>query len=128
MDVRFATPDGDVAAVRRAFWQVNPGQTLGLVGESGSGKTASGLAVLGLHTLGAAVRRSIRFTGEELLGAGVPRLRRLRGSGISMTFQDAQESLNPFRTVGAQIAEAYRLHQWRAGPPHASGPWRCWSG
>jgi ABC-type dipeptide/oligopeptide/nickel transport system ATPase component len=44
MDVRFATPDGGVAAVRRAFWQVNPGQTLGLVGESGSGKTASGLA------------------------------------------------------------------------------------
>ncbi|MCI2423349.1 ABC transporter ATP-binding protein [Saccharopolyspora sp. K220] len=108
LNVRF--PDTGVLAVRDASWQVPAGEVLGLVGESGSGKSATGLAVLGLHGPEAVLSGSIRFNGEELLGAPEARLRELRGSEISMIFQDALDSLNPFRSVGAQVAEAYRLH------------------
>ena len=111
LSITFPGSDGEVAAVRGASWQVGRGQTLGLVGESGSGKSASVLAVLGLHGPGTRIEGSIRLAGEELVGAPEERLRQLRGKNVSMVFQDALDSLNPFRTVGAQIAEAARLHQ-----------------
>jgi peptide/nickel transport system ATP-binding protein len=100
----------DVEAVRGASWSVYPGQTLGLVGESGSGKTASAFAVLGLHDIRTHVEGSIRFRGEELVGASQRRMQQLRGGDIGVIFQDALDSLNPFRQVGEQIAEAARLH------------------
>ncbi|WP_317986015.1 ABC transporter ATP-binding protein [Streptomyces sp. 5-10] len=105
-----AFPDAGVEAVREVSWQVRPGETVGLVGESGSGKSATGLAVLGLHGPRARITGSIRLGGQELVGAGERTLRELRGRRVSMVFQDALDALNPYRTVGAQIAEAYRLH------------------
>ncbi|MFE9063907.1 dipeptide ABC transporter ATP-binding protein [Streptomyces violaceusniger] len=105
-----AFPDAGVEAVREVSWQVRPGETVGLVGESGSGKSATGLAVLGLHGPRTRITGSIRLDGQELVGAGERTLRGLRGRRVSMVFQDALDALNPYRTVGAQIAEAYRLH------------------
>ncbi|MEU5025851.1 ABC transporter ATP-binding protein [Streptomyces milbemycinicus] len=105
-----AFPGAGVRAVRDVSWQVGPGETIGLVGESGSGKSATGLAVLGLHGPGARITGSIRFDGRELVGADERELRGIRGRRISMIFQDALDALNPYRPVGAQIAEAYRLH------------------
>jgi peptide/nickel transport system ATP-binding protein len=111
LNIRFATADGAVPAVRGASWQVRRGQTLGLVGESGSGKSATAFAVLGLHDPTTRIDGSIKFGGQELVGAPEQLWSRVRGKDVAMIFQDALDSLNPFRTVGAQIAEAARLHQ-----------------
>ncbi|MEU1390768.1 MULTISPECIES: ABC transporter ATP-binding protein [unclassified Nonomuraea] len=104
---------GDVRIVDGVSFGVERGRTLGVVGESGSGKSVTALSLLGLHRR-ATVAGSIELDGEELVGAPAERLRRLRGSAVSMIFQDPLSSLHPFFTVGEQIAEAYRLHR-RAG-------------
>ncbi|MEU5867625.1 MULTISPECIES: ABC transporter ATP-binding protein [unclassified Nonomuraea] len=101
---------GDVRIVDGVSFGVARGRTLGVVGESGSGKSVTALSVLGLHRR-ATVAGSIELDGEELVGAPAERLRRLRGSAVSMIFQDPLSSLHPFFTVGEQIAEAYRLHR-----------------
>ncbi|WP_113700579.1 ABC transporter ATP-binding protein [Nonomuraea lactucae] len=96
-------------AVDGVSFTAHQGRTLGIVGESGSGKSVSSLAVMGLHR-NAIVEGSIVFDGEELVGASPSRLRALRGSRMSMIFQDPLSSLHPYYTVGEQIAEGYRLH------------------
>ncbi|QFG25622.1 ABC transporter ATP-binding protein [Actinomadura sp. WMMB 499] len=101
-----------VRAVRGVDFEVGPGETLGVVGASGSGKTALALAVLGLLPDGARAEGSVRLHGRELLGRPDAELSRIRGRHLAMVFQDP--SLDPFRTVGAQVAEAVRVHR-RAG-------------
>ena len=111
LSVRFATESGQVQAVDRLSFAVERGRTLGIVGESGSGKSVASLAVLGLHNRArTTVTGSIRLDGAELVGAGEPRLRSLRGSRMAMVFQDALTALSPYHTVGDQIAETYRRH------------------
>ncbi|MFD5319906.1 dipeptide ABC transporter ATP-binding protein [Streptomyces sp. NPDC127098] len=98
-------------AVRDASFEVRPGEIVGLVGESGSGKSATGLAVLGLHDPHTTtVTGSVTLEGRELVGADEKTLRTIRGRRVAMIFQDALDALNPYRRVGEQIAEAYRLH------------------
>lgn len=97
-------------AVRGISLHVDHGEVLGIVGESGSGKSIGMLAALGLQPEGARVTGSVRFMGRELVGLPRRDLRQLRGSRIAMIFQDPLSSLNPVMTVGAQIAEAVRLH------------------
>ncbi|GGQ52278.1 hypothetical protein GCM10010145_22100 [Streptomyces ruber] len=106
-------------AVRDATWSVRAGEIVGLVGESGSGKSATGLAVLGLHGPAAEVTGSVRLSGQELVGADEAALRAIRGRRVAMVFQDALDALNPYRRVGDQIAEAYRLHHPDAGRAEA---------
>ncbi|HEX2903642.1 MAG TPA: ABC transporter ATP-binding protein [Jatrophihabitans sp.] len=118
LTVSFASEAGPVRAVRGMTYQVRPGETLAIVGESGSGKSVSSLAVMGLLPGNAEVTGQIRFKGEDLLALNDKRLSRLRGSGISMVFQDPLSALTPVYTIGDQISEAILIHQ-RVGKSQA---------
>jgi oligopeptide/dipeptide ABC transporter ATP-binding protein len=110
--LRIAVADGrsEYAAVENIDFEVSRGEILGLVGESGSGKSLSMLAVMGLAPRGMRVSGSIQFQGREILGLPERQIRKLRGSKISMVFQDPMTALNPVLTVGQQIVEALMLH------------------
>jgi len=94
--------------VDRVGFTLDAGETLGLVGESGSGKSVTALASLGLT--GAAVSGRVVFDGRDLLKLGRSALRRIRGPGIAMIFQEAGSALDPIFTAGSQIAEVLRAH------------------
>jgi len=111
LHVRFPTPDGPIQAVSGVSFSVSAGETLAVVGESGSGKSVSSLAVLGLLGGGRVTAGSVRFAGEELVGADPERLRHVRGAEIAMIFQNPMSSLDPLFTVGDQVAEALRVHR-----------------
>ena len=109
--VHFPTDDGLVRAVDGVSFSLERGSTLGIVGESGSGKSVTSLAIMGLHHgTRAQISGHIKLDGEELVGAPVGRVRELRGSKMAMIFQDPLSALHPYYTVGAQIAEAYLVH------------------
>jgi peptide/nickel transport system ATP-binding protein len=111
LTVGFRTRAGTVAAVRGVDLTVRSDEVVGIVGESGSGKSAAMLAVMGLLAGTAAVSGSVRFDGDELIGAPPARLRALRGGRVAMVFQDPMTSLNPVLTVGHQIMEAIVAHE-----------------
>jgi peptide/nickel transport system ATP-binding protein len=110
LNVTFATQTGEVAAVRDVSFSIPESGTLGLVGESGSGKSASSLAIMRLLPPQARVSGAIQFAGEDLLGLSEEAMRRIRGSGISMIFQEPMTALNPVMRVGDQVAEAVLAH------------------
>jgi len=110
--VHFKTDDGIVKAVDGVSYTIQPGQTLGIVGESGSGKSVSSLAVMGLtDSKYAEISGEVMFQGVDLLKLPQDEMRNIRGSKISMIFQDPMTSLHPFYKVGDQISEAIRQHQ-----------------
>ena len=110
--VRYPGRDGrDVTAVSGLSLSVGAGECLGIVGESGAGKSQAFLAAMGLLPRGARVSGSVRFRGEELLGARESRLNRVRGAALTMIFQDPLTSLTPHRRVGDQIAESLVAHE-----------------
>ncbi|PYE27989.1 ABC-type dipeptide/oligopeptide/nickel transport system ATPase component [Paraburkholderia silvatlantica] len=93
-------------------FQVSAGEAVGLVGESGSGKSVASLAVLGLLGSGGHVSGGrILFEGEDLAQAKEARMRALRGSRLSMIFQDPATALNPAFTIGTQLADVIRAHR-----------------
>jgi oligopeptide transport system ATP-binding protein len=102
---------GERAVVDGVSFDLEAGESLALVGGSGSGKTRIALALLGLLDPPARVEGSIRFAGEELVGAPEAQLNKLRGPRIGIVFQDALSSLNPHLTLGAQIAEVLAWHR-----------------
>jgi peptide/nickel transport system ATP-binding protein len=102
-----------IEAVRGVDLDVARGEVVAVVGESGSGKSVTMLATLGLLGPGAIASGSIRFDGEELIGAHPGRLRRIRGRRIGTVFQDPLTSLNPAHTIGRQLAEAVLAHHPR---------------
>lgn len=105
------TRDGVVRPVDGVTFRVDIGETVGLVGESGSGKTMTGMSVLGLFPPGGSiVGGSVKFNERELRGLPSSEMRRLRGNDIAMIFQDPMSSLNPTRTIGSQLREAYQIH------------------
>ena len=109
--IHFPTDDGLVKSVDGVSFSLERGRTLGIVGESGSGKSVTSLGILGLHKGGRAVMTGeIWLDGEELVAAPAEQVRRLRGKKMAMIFQDPMSSLHPFYTIGAQIIEAYRVH------------------
>lgn len=108
--VRFRTPKGVVEAVRGIDFTLGR-ERLGIVGESGSGKSQTGRALLRLTSgNGSISAKRMEFDGIDLLNADKKTLYDIRGNRISMIMQDPKYSLNPVMTVGAQIAEAYRIH------------------
>src|SRR6202034_3160111 len=111
LEVDFPTKDGVVHAVRGVDLSLARGEVLGIVGESGSGKSVTALAAMGLLPKGARVRGSIRFGDTELLTMKEKQLTGVRGTGISMIFQDPMTALNPVYTIGWQITEAILAHQ-----------------
>jgi peptide/nickel transport system ATP-binding protein len=109
--IHFDTDDGLVKSVDGLSFDLARGRTLGIVGESGSGKSVTSLGVMGLHrTAKARISGEVWLDGEELVGADPDRVRRLRGRKMAMIFQDPLSAMHPYYTVGAQIVEAYRVH------------------
>ncbi len=108
--VRFATPDGEVEAVRAVSMSVAPGQCLGVVGESGSGKSQTVLAAMGLLSPNGTASGRVMFAGQNLLDLGPSALNRIRGSKAAMVFQDPLTALTPHVKIGEQIAEPLRRH------------------
>jgi len=111
LSVGFDTPEGEVHAVNRMNFSLEPGETLALVGESGSGKTQTVMAILGLlaengHASGQAV-----FKGKDLLAMSPSELNLHRGHEIAMIFQDPMTSLNPYLRIEKQMIEVAVHHQ-----------------
>jgi peptide/nickel transport system ATP-binding protein len=90
--------------------EIRPGERVGLIGESGSGKSLTASAIMGLLPEGLTASGSARLNGTDLFGASERRLSRLRGSEMSMVFQEPMTALNPTMRVGRQVAEGMRLH------------------
>ncbi|MFB9661222.1 ABC transporter ATP-binding protein [Glycomyces mayteni] len=111
LTVGFPTAAGDVEVVKRLGFDLPRGGALGIVGESGSGKSMTSLAIMGLLPKGAKRTGSIELDGTELTTLREREMRSVRGDRIAMVFQDPLSSLNPYYTVGTQIAEAYRSHR-----------------
>src|SRR5438552_1507966 len=109
----FFTRSGVVKAVDDVSFVIKPSQTLGVVGESGCGKSVTALSIMRLIATppGKIVGGEINFNGENILEKNLDELTDLRGSQISMIFQDPMTSLNPVFTVGYQIAETVKRHQ-----------------
>lgn len=113
LHVHFETRDRSVHAVRGVSFNVNRGEVLAIVGESGSGKSVTAKSLMKLlPPKGSSIKEgSILFNGQEITTMGKNNLAKLRGSKISMIFQDPMTSLNPTMKVGDQIAEVLVIHK-----------------
>ena len=111
LTVELMSTRGIVYALSGVDLAVRPGEIHGIVGESGCGKSMTAKSILRLHNpQRSRMRGSIRFEGRELLDLSNREMEKLRGTDISMIFQDPMTSLNPIMPIGAQIADMYRIH------------------
>ena len=113
LSVDFRTEGGAVHAVKGLSLSIQQGETVALVGESGSGKSVTALSVLQLLPYPTASHPggSVRFEGQELLGAPAATMRTVRGNRIAMVFQEPMTSLNPLHSIEKQLGETLRLHK-----------------
>ena len=110
--VAYRTGDHYQRVVHGVSFKVMPGEVVALVGESGSGKTTTAQAVLGLLAANGRIERgAIKLNGGDIAHWSQRRLDAVRGTTVSLIPQDPGSSLNPVRTVGAQIAEVFQLHK-----------------
>jgi peptide/nickel transport system ATP-binding protein len=109
----FRTEAGTAKAVDGVSFDIFPGEVLGLVGESGSGKSVTALSILRLipDPPGKIVGGSIVYKGQDLLKLPWEDIRKIRGSEISMIFQEPMTSLNPVFTIGKQLMEVILVHE-----------------
>ena len=111
LQTSFFTDAGEVKAVNDVSFTLERGKVLGIVGESGSGKSVTAYSIMQiLAGTGKIVGGSIKFDGQELVGAGEKVMKNIRGNKISIIFQDPMTSLNPTYTIGKQLMEAILLH------------------
>ncbi|MEG3002420.1 MAG: ABC transporter ATP-binding protein [Comamonas sp.] len=114
LQIAYREADGPRTVVHGVSLSVRAGEVVALVGESGSGKSTTSQAAIGLlPDNGQVVGGSIRLLGEDVTRAGEAQWRSLRGRVVSLVPQDPTASLNPVRTIGAQVAEVLQLHGWR---------------
>ena len=113
LSVEFATPGGQVQAVRGVSFDIDRGGTLALVGESGSGKSVTALSILQLlpYPVARHPTGSINFADIEMIGAPGEILRTIRGNRVAMIFQEPMTSLNPLHTVEKQVNEVLFIHK-----------------
>nr|WP_307774447.1 ABC transporter ATP-binding protein [uncultured Cetobacterium sp.] len=113
LSINYITEDEKVLAVNELEIELGEGETLGLVGETGAGKTTTALGIMRLvpNPPGKIMSGEIIFQGRDLLQLSEEDMRSIRGSQISMIFQDPMTSLNPVLTVGEQIAEVIQIHE-----------------
>jgi oligopeptide transport system ATP-binding protein len=109
----FSTDDGIVKAVDGVSFELHRGETLGIVGESGCGKSVTCLSVMKLipSPPGRIVSGQALLDGRDIFRISDEEVRRMRGSRISMIFQDPMTSLNPFLRISTQMVETLQLHQ-----------------
>ena len=105
-------PDTQQPAVSSLSFSIDRGESVGLVGESGSGKTQTALAIMGLLPANAHYSGSICIDNQELLGASVAELNRVRPGRVAMVFQDPQASLNPYVSIGDQLRRILLEHRF----------------
>jgi peptide/nickel transport system ATP-binding protein len=121
----FATPYGDVAALRDVSFSMRRGEVLGIVGESGSGKTVACRAILKLIAANARVKSGrIIFEGEDVLTMDEAALGHLRGEQAAMIFQNPSTHMDPLMPVWRQVGEAMVLHErisWKSAKERAIG-------
>ncbi|WP_415854997.1 ABC transporter ATP-binding protein [Sinomonas sp. G460-2] len=116
LDVRglrteFQTARGTVAAVRDVSFTIRRRERLAIVGESGSGKSAMAMSIVGLiQPPGRVTAGEIRLGGTDLRGLPDRKLSEIRGSRISLVFQDPMSAFDPIRTIGSQMVENIRAH------------------
>ena len=112
LTVGFETDEGNFNAVDQVSFYMDTGEVLGLVGESGCGKSVTALSIPRLIPMppGRIKGGSIRFKGNDVLSLESKELQRLRGSQISMIFQEPASALSPLHRIGKQMVEAIRLH------------------
>src|ERR1700741_3369300 len=107
LSVAFHQQGRSLLAVDRISFEIKPGECVALVGESGSGKSVSALSILKLlpYPTASHPSGSIRFKGRELLPLSEQQMRDIRGSDVSIIFQEPMTSLNPLHTIERQIDE-----------------------
>ncbi len=102
---------GQTAAVQDVTFTISAGERIGLIGESGSGKSLTALSIMGLLGDGLHATGQVIFRNQDLIATGESALSALRGSEISMIFQEPMTALNPLMKVGEQVAESLTIHQ-----------------
>nr|WP_321306620.1 ABC transporter ATP-binding protein [uncultured Sphaerochaeta sp.] len=112
LTIHYETDEGSVHALNEVSLAMKRGETLGLVGETGAGKTTLARGILRLvpSPPGVIKQGSVFFEEQDLLSLNENKMRAIRGSRISMIFQDPMTSLNPVMTVGEQIQEVVEVH------------------
>ncbi len=112
LTVEFQLKQGILRAVNNVSFSLREGETLGIVGETGSGKSVTAFSILSLipSPPGRIANGEIIFDGSDLLKKSDKKMQKIRGSQISMIFQEPMTSLNPSFTIGNQISECYRIH------------------
>jgi oligopeptide/dipeptide ABC transporter ATP-binding protein len=106
LSVEFATPRGNLKAVRNVSLELGTGESLGVVGESGSGKTVLSRAIMGLLPGTATRTGTITYEGQNITDLSSEDVRDLWGTGMAMIFQDPMTALNPVRRIGTQVTES----------------------
>jgi len=113
LTVRFHTRFGVLYAVKNLCFHVEQGETVALVGESGCGKSVTALSIIGLlpQSIGEISGGYIKFQGVDLCKLPEKEKQKIRGSKISVIFQDPMTSLNPVFTIGNQMEEVFKTHE-----------------